>query len=146
MEQLSWKRAMSVENSLIDNEHKMLLGMVADIEHNMSTKNVATLLQKFKTFESSVRKHFQHEEEIALAILHPFELHHQEHEYVLNELQLMMNELIGMNGRWSESASAHYLYFLSTWAISHIHEDDMLMKPRLQALPYDFQPVSLETQ
>ena len=52
----------------------------------------------------------------------------------------MREELLPRNGSWSESAAAHYSYFLGEWMIEHILQEDMLMKPVLQTYPYDFKP------
>lgn len=143
MEQWAWTKMMSVGNAFLDAEHKMLLGMIEDVEHAMRAQDTATFSSTLKTFEDAVRVHFRNEEIIAKTIGHPFDQHKQEHQYVLNELQQMEAELIDMHGRWSESASTHYFIFLSSWASEHIREDDMLMKLELQSHPYDFRPDDL---
>lgn len=138
-----WLKSMSVGNAFLDADHKKLMGMIEDVEHAMRAQDTAKFSRTLKTFENAVRLHFRNEELIAETIGHPFEQHMQEHQYVLSELQQMEAELIDMHGRWSESASTHYFIFLSNWASEHIREDDMLMKPTLQAHPYDFQPNNL---
>jgi hemerythrin len=52
--------------------------------------------------------------------------------------------LADSQGRWSESVAEHYYMFLSTWAIDHVIEDDMKMKPLLETYPYDFKPDNLK--
>jgi len=138
-----WLKSMSVGNAFLDADHRRLLAMIEEVEEAMRAKDSAQFSLKLKSFEQAVRIHFRNEELIARTIGHPFEQHMEEHQYVLNELQQMETELIDMHGRWSESASTHYFIFLSNWANEHIREDDMLMKPTLQAHPYDFRPDDL---
>jgi hemerythrin len=131
---------MSVGNESIDSEHKTLLNMVNDIERAIRKRNSAALLQAFKLFEDAVHIHFRNEANIAKAINYPFDEHKLEHQYVLNELQTMRDELISNEGRWSESAVEHYYGFLSEWTTVHIGEDDMRMKAILDTYPYNFKP------
>lgn len=144
MEQKTWTKMMSVGNAFLDADHQKLLGMIEEVECAMRAQDTDTFSRTLKTFEEAVRIHFRNEELIAKMIGHPFEQHMEEHQYVLSELQQMEAELIDMHGRWSESASIHYFIFLSNWANEHIREDDMLMKPTLQAHPYDFRPGDLQ--
>jgi hemerythrin-like metal-binding protein len=134
---------MSVGNAFLDTEHRKLLAMIEEVENAMRAQDAARLSHTLRTFQEAVRLHFRNEELIAETIGHPFEQHMEEHRYVLDELQQMEAELVDMHGRWSESASTHYLIFLSSWASEHIREDDMLMKQTLQAHPYDFRPGNL---
>lgn len=143
MADMIWTQTLSVGNKQLDIEHRNLLGMIGRVEDAMRARDVALLSQALSAFAKGVRIHFGNEAKIAEAIGHPFEQHRQEHQYVLNELDKMKTELIDLEGRWSESATTHYLYFLSAWASDHIGEDDMLMKPKLQSLPYDFKPDGL---
>jgi hemerythrin len=140
MMKLTWTRLMSVGNEALDSEHKALLDMVNDIERAIEARDAAALSQAFKLFEDAVRIHFKNEAGIAKAIDYPFEEHRLEHQYVLDELQAMRNELTSIEGRWSESAVEHYYGFLSEWTTMHIGDDDMRMKAKLETYPYDFKP------
>lgn len=137
---LVWTNRMSVGNGPIDSEHKALLNMVNDIERALRKKDTSALIKAFNLFEDSVRIHFRNEANIARAIGYPFDDHKLEHQYVLNELETMKDELISNQGRWSESAAEHYYGFLSQWTTAHIGEDDMRMKALLETYPYDFKP------
>jgi hemerythrin len=140
MMELAWSKQMSVANESIDSEHKKLIHMVGNIERAIRAKDADALVRTFKLFEDFVRIHFMNEALLAKAINYPFEEHKQEHQYVLNELEIMKNEIIARNGKWSESSADHYYGFLSQWSVAHIGEDDMLMKPILESYPYDFKP------
>lgn len=134
---------MSVGNAFLDAEHKKQIDMIGEVENAIKARDTAAFTLAFQRFSDAIRIHFSNEEKIADAIGHSFDQHRLEHQYVLNELQRMKAELIGMADKWSESASIHYLFFLSTWASEHIDQDDMLMKLKLQSLPYDFRPDEL---
>ena len=136
----AWTNLMSVGNKSIDAEHKLLLNMLNDIEGAIIKRYSARLLKAFELFEDAVDSHFRNEASIAKALKFPFEEHILEHQYVLNELKSMRDELVSNAGRWSESAVERYYGFLSKWATLHIDEDDMRMKAILDTLPYDFKP------
>lgn len=137
---MMWSERLSVGNATIDSEHRNLLKMIDDVERAVRVRDSATLLQAFKLLEDCVGVHFSDEEKIAHAIGFDFAHNRLEHEYVQRELQLMREELVARDGSWSESAAAHYSYFLGEWMIEHILQEDMLMKPVLQTYPYDFKP------
>lgn len=137
---LAWSKLMSVGNESIDTQHKTLLNMLNDIESAIGKRDSAALMHAFEVFEDFVHIHFSNEEAIARAINYPFAEHKLEHEYVLNELRTMRNELLSNEGRWSESVVENYYGFLSEWTTAHIGEDDMQMKPILETYPYGFKP------
>lgn len=135
---LIWSKQLSVGNATIDSEHKDLLKMINDVEHAIRARDISTLPQLFKLLEDCVSVHFADEEKIAQAIGFDFTHNKLEHQYVQNELRHIRDELVDRNSTWSESAAAHYSYFLSEWMVEHILQEDMLMKPVLQTYPYDF--------
>lgn len=84
--------------------------------------------------------HFTIEEKIARAVNFPFTNNKLEHHYLLKLLQHIREELEAKNGILSEGATEHFSHFLSDFITEHIFKEDMLMKPVLQAYPYDFKP------
>lgn len=138
--ELAWSKKMSVGNEIIDSEHKKIVDLVNQVESVIKLKDSAIFARVLKQLEAATRVHFKHEEKIAQAISFPFEEHIQEHEYILGEFEVLKEKLAGIQGGWSESVAEHYYMFLSTWAIDHVMEDDMKMKPFLEAYPYDFKP------
>lgn len=141
---LTWSKKMSVGNETIDSEHKKILDLVNEVDRVIRTKDSALFSQALNLLEETTRSHFENEEKIAQAINFPFEDHNLEHQYILDEFQAIKALLAANQGRWSESIAEHYFMFLSTWAIDHIMEDDMKMKPSLETYPYDFKPDNLE--
>ena len=138
--ELTWSKQMSVGNETLDSEHKVILDLVKSIDRIIREKDIELFSLALKQLEDATRKHFEHEETIAREIHFPFKEHNLEHRYILNEFQNIKDELAGTQGKWSESVAEHYLEFLTTWAIDHVIEDDMKMKPLLETYPYDFKP------
>ena len=141
--ELTWSKKMSVGNESIDSEHKKILDLVNEVESVIRTKDSLLFTRALNLLEETTRSHFENEEKIAQAIRFPFYQHDLEHRYILEEFQTINALLTANQGRWSESIAEHYFMFLSTWAIDHIMEDDMKMKPLLETYPYDFRPDDL---
>lgn len=140
---LTWSQQMSVGNETLDSEHKKILNLVNEVDRAISARNGARFAKALKTLEDTTRKHFGNEAKIAFAINYRFTDHQLEHQYILNEMLIIEQELSNTQGKWSESVAEHYIQFLSTWAIDHIDRDDMIMKVFLEAYPYDFKPDGL---
>lgn len=141
--ELTWSKQMSVGNETLDSEHKMILDLVKNIIRIIKKKDIALFSLALKELEDATRKHFEHEELIAKAIHYPFDEQNLEHQYILDEFLIIKDHLADSQGKWSESVTEHYLEFLITWAIDHVIEDDMKMKPFLERYPYDFKPDGL---
>ena len=134
---------MSVGNKVIDNDHEKIIRLVNEVEHAIRSREADVLSGVFALLEEAIFAHFKNEARIAHAIDYPFEEHQLEHQYVLGELQTMKVDLVTLNGHWSESAAEFYYSFLSEWATAHIGVDDMRLKERLEAYPYDFMPAEM---
>lgn len=141
--ELAWTKQMSVGNEILDSGHKKILNLVRGVERAIRARDGAHLTQAFKLFEDAIRTHFGNEAKIAQTINYPFDNHNLEHQYILNDIQHIKEELVAKQGNLSESAAEHYFHFLSRWAIEHINEDDMKMKAMLETYPYDFKPANL---
>lgn len=143
--ELTWSKRLSVGNEMLDSEHKKILNLVNEVDCAIRVKDGARFAETLKRLENAARMHFGNEARFAQAINYSFELHHLEHQYILEEMRLVEEELAAYQGSWSESIAEHYFQFLSTWAIDHIEQDDMKMKALLQTYPYDFKTDGLES-
>jgi hemerythrin len=141
---LSWSKKMIVGNETIDTEHKNILDLVNEVEIVIKKKDSTLFMKALDMLEETTRSHFEHEQKIAHAIGFPFEEHDMEHQYILDEFQALKEKLADNQGRWSESVAEHYYMFLSTWAVDHVMDDDMKMKPLLVTYPYDFKPDNMK--
>ncbi|MDH4235317.1 MAG: hemerythrin family protein, partial [Gallionella sp.] len=117
--------------------------LVNSVDRAIRAKDGARFSATLKTLENTTRRHFGNESNIAHAIKYGFDEHQLEHQYILNEMLAIQEELAAYHGNWSESIAEHYFQFLSTWAINHIDHDDMKMKTKLETYPYDFKPDGL---
>ncbi|MGC2164689.1 MAG: hemerythrin domain-containing protein [Gallionella sp.] len=140
---LVWSNRLSVGNDMIDSEHKQLLKLVNNLDKFIRQKDPALFIQALTALEDMSRLHFSHEESLAKSIRFPFREHYLEHKYVLDEFRAIKAEIAAYPGHWSESLVEHFYLFLCTWAIEHVVEDDMKMKPFLEAYPHDFVPDDL---
>lgn len=137
---MSWEKELSVENAVIDSDHKNLMNMINSIERAIRSKDCPAIIQAFKSIEDWLCVHFANEERIAQAISFDFSKQKPAREYLLRELLHLKNELISKKGIWCESAIEHYDRSLRDWLIEHIIKVDMPMKPMLQAIDYKFWP------
>jgi hemerythrin len=141
MTEFTWKNNLSIGNELLDAEHKILIDIVNSAETAIISKKSDALSQAINLLLDKVFIHFENEERIAAAINTSFSEHKMEHQYVINELRNMRDELANRRGRWSESAAEHYSYFLSAWLYEHLTEEPKALKPALQNYPYSFDPI-----
>lgn len=137
---LAWTEDLSVGNVLIDSEHKNLIAMVNNLEHEIRASHRSALPHAFEQLEQYLIAHFANEEKMAQAINFPFNHNEQEHQHFLNALLLIKVAVIGKRGGWAEDAVEHYSEYLNDWLTNHVINEDMLMKPALQTYSYDFNP------
>lgn len=138
---LLWTKQLSVGNEILDAEHKKLIGLTNSIEYAIKARDGFALLQIFKQIMDCAHDHFANEERFAQAVNFSFEQHRLDHQHLQQELHNTWNELYIKRGMWwSEYVMDYYPEFLRKWLIEHITNEDMLMKPALQAYPYDFRP------
>ncbi len=137
---LLWTKQMSVGNATLDAENKELIGMINSMEYVLKTRDSAALLQVYRQMMNCVHGHFAKEEWFAQMINFPFDQHRLWHQHLQKELQHTWGQLEARNGTWPEYIMNHYPQFLREWLVEHITKEDMLMKPVLQAYPYDLEP------
>ena len=136
----AWKNQWSVGNAIIDAEHRNLLVMAYEIEAMIKTESLSAIAHELELFEYWLCDHFENEEEIALAIEFDFTNNGLEHQNLLEEFHRMKDELISYGNTLPANAAKRYAHFLDEWLVVHILNEDMLMKPVLQAHSYNFMP------
>lgn len=135
-----WTKKLSVGNATLDSENKNLIGMVNSIEYAVEIKDCSYLLLSIKQFMNCALAHFENEERFAQAVNFPFAQHELAHRHLQDELQHTKDQLEASESMWPEYVMDHYPQFLRDWLNEHIAKEDMLLKPVLQAYPYDFKP------
>lgn len=134
---LVWTEQLSVGNAILDSGNKALFGLLKNIDYAIKANDYFVLTQVLQQFSTCMSRHFLNEELFACALNVPFTLHKEAHENVHAEIDLTRREL--EEGRITTvSLTREYARFLQNWLTKHILEQDMLMKPMLQAHPYDF--------
>lgn len=134
---LVWTEQLSVGNAILDSGNKALFGLLKNIDYAIKANDYFVLSQVLQQFSTCMRRHFLNEELFASALNIPFTLHKVEHENIHAEVDLTRCEL--EEGRiTTASLTREYPQFLQGLLAKHIVEQDMLMKPMLQAHPYDF--------
>lgn len=138
---LEWREQLSVGNGAIDSDHKKLIGLINSVELALNEKNWDILSGAIEQLSQYGMEHFAREEKIAQAAGYGKFIHlRQEHVLLSKELTRAKRELEGMHGEWSEAVIRNFTKFLRRWLIDHVIKEDMLLRPVLQAHPYDFNP------
>ena len=137
---LTWTKQLSVGNAVLDAEHEQSLRLIDDIQCAIETKDSQAMLRSLKQFMDCMHAHFENEERLARTVNLPFSEHDLDHQNLRKEIQSIENELEAQNGVWHEHAVDHYADFLREWLIGHITGEDMMMKPALEILTYEYEP------
>jgi hemerythrin len=138
---LEWREQLSVGNEVIDSDHKRLIGLINSVELALNEKSWDALSGALEQLSQYGQDHFAREEKIAQAAGYAKCIRlRQEHVFLIKDLARAKSELEGMQGEWSETTIKHFTNLLRRWLIDHVIKEDMLLKPVLQAHPYDFNP------
>lgn len=132
-----WTEQLSVGNAILDADHMELFGIGRSIDCITKARDHSALTRAFKLLKDCMERHFLNEELFAHALNIPFAKHQLDHQNILAEIDLTRGELV-KDSAVTMYKVEHYAQFLQDWLIKHITEEDLLMKPVLQALPYDF--------
>lgn len=136
----AWPKRLSVGNAVIDAEHRNLIFIISDIESLIKEKDGLALPQAFEQLERWLCIHFANENSIARSVNYDMTRHKLAQQKLQQEIRRLRDELLSKSSMWSEDEIRYYSAYLKNWLIEHIIESDMLMKPVLQNLPYDFLP------
>jgi hemerythrin-like metal-binding protein len=118
MEYFEWNDSLSVHDSMIDEDHKTLIGMVnelhdaADLGQDYIT--LSNILQRLATY---TQEHFQREEDLMKSIAYPrFKVHKEQHRKLLERVTDLQKEL----DRARELVAIETAELLRFWLTSHI--------------------------
>ncbi len=122
-----WRPFYSVGDEAIDNEHKIILGLINELyeavvakKENVDPKPISDRLVRY------TNTHFQHEEQVMRDCDYPKIFDHKlEHDRLRQRTLDFHNNLNLVTGR-------DMLRFLKDWWCSHIQEDDQEYAPYLQ--------------
>lgn len=133
---IKWDSRFSVDNAIIDMEHKLLLTMLNALEVVLRNPHEKDSARFFVDQLYEVAKdHFQHEEKLQIKYLFPYyEENKQGHEALIVELDDIKNEIYNFIGKTdttqdeAEQMSEKINHVLRDWLIEHILKSDMKMK------------------
>lgn len=134
-----WTGKLSIGNRILDSEHKKLHGVLGEISHLIEARNIAGLPKAFEQLESRLCAYFAAEEHIARAVNFDFARHRLAHQYLLDELQRIRNELMGCSDI-RRLGDGNYAFRLMSCLLRHVKEDSRPLKIVLDTCFYDFNP------
>lgn len=137
---LFWTERLSVGNAAIDFDHKVLIDMINHVESALKSGGRSSFLRAFELLDEYICAHFKHEENLAQAANFSFDQHKLAHQDLHEKLGRLRDELAAFEGVWPEDVVEYFTDLLGDWVIEHMTSDGVLMKPALQAYPYDFKP------
>ena len=119
---MHWSPNLSVDNEIIDGDHKALIEglntLGEAIDSGSGSEQVLALLDNLI---ASTRSHFAREEEIMRGVGYPdLEPHRRLHEALLSEIDELRDNFEAGNMDIGEETLA----FVKTWLTSHILESD----------------------
>ena len=138
---LIWRDQLSVENNIIDSDHKYLIEIINKAEQCLHEKNRSELGVILEDLSDYAKVHFEREERIAAIVGYTQVPHlNQSHQELLKQLDHIRGEIDAMGNEWSPEAIDHFTKFLHDWLINHVIKEDLLMKPVLQQFSPNFDP------
>lgn len=121
-ELFTWSDDFSVHIQEVDEQHKVLVSLlnqlhVAIIEHH----GKATSREILDRLAEYTRTHFMLEESLMRLTHYPgFEIHKQQHEELMAQVQSLQHKLDNEN----TTITFELLHFLKSWLVQHINDSD----------------------
>jgi hemerythrin len=131
---------MSVDDSVIDDDHKVLIDLVNAIEGAVNKKlTVAALDRSLMLLKHYALEHFKREEALQRAVHYPFyQAHACEHRDLVKRLEaIIAHRGAAQSGYEITVVAREILDLLKEWLIEHILHTDLRMRPYVaQMRPY----------
>ena len=112
MEYIKWNEGLSVDNEMIDNQHKELFRLIDDFYHGIaSKKGKKAMVQVIDRLEKYMHEHFNFEEfKMKMANYPELDAHMKEHKEFIEEGRLLL--------------SLEITSFVKEWITNHIQISD----------------------
>ena len=129
---IQWRDQLSIDGSVIDSDHKMLIEIINKYEDaincNIASKVIKDLLRSLYDYSMA---HFKREEEFHVAVQYPFAATHKnEHRNLmrkLGEIIELYQDHIGTPDALKTSYEVARL--LKDWLLNHIIGSDLRIRP-----------------
>ena len=130
---LNWSDEFDVGVAAIDEEHKQLLAIINRFYDGMSTgASEQTLYSIFNELLDRTKAHFEHEEEYFATTQFPLAAEHEKlHENLTSQIATLQQNDIGKN---DTARPLGLTYFLKSWLLDHIQNDDKKLGAHLNKL------------
>ena len=129
---IQWRKEMAVDDSVIDEDHKLLIEIVNTFEAAISRKLAPeTIDQGLKLLKHYTVEHFRREEELQRAAQYPFFVAHaHEHRDVIKKLDAIAAHRQSAATKADIAVVAkEVIDLLKDWLVHHIIQSDMRMRP-----------------
>ena len=129
MEKLQWQESYSVNNEVIDSQHKKLIQMISKMLGSRETRVDSEIISEMLTgLTEYASMHFDTEESCMEKADYPdLKAHKEEHRQFKLKVGQFCVEVMAHN----QSVPQEMLQFLSEWLVHHILHVDMQYKPFL---------------
>ena len=129
MDYIRWKDELSVDNAIIDDQHKELFRLINEFYSNIINKsNKEAVLKVITELEKYVATHFSTEEALMLKAGYPnFATHKAEHEH-------FKEKVADFKKRYNEGRmllSLEVTRFIKDWITVHISHTDQQYKGKI---------------
>jgi len=126
----TWSDDFSVNVQEIDEQHKVLVGLLNELHlaivGHHGRKTSREVLDRLAEY---TRTHFLLEESLMRLTNYPgFEVHKQQHEELISQVQALQHKLDNEN----VAITFELLHFLKNWLIQHINENDKRLGAHVQ--------------
>jgi hemerythrin-like metal-binding protein len=124
MGDVEWNEGMSVGVESLDQDHKILLLLINEINEAINNDSTHLLIKSiFEKLEKYIKEHFSKEEQLMQQCHYEnLEEHKKEHQKFIRKIPELKKQLL--NTESVEVAQNAYL-FLVDWLMQHIIVDDM---------------------
>lgn len=137
---IQWRNEMSVDGSVIDEDHQHLIALVNAFEKVINKRMTQEILEQGLAYlKHYTLVHFAREEELQRAAQYPFyEAHHKEHKDLVRKLDAFA---LRFKERRTDQElgqiTREMVSLLREWLVGHIIQSDLRMRPYVNAMkPY----------
>lgn len=137
MKPIEWSDKLSVDNGVIDSDHKFLLKIINkfrdEVGHFESAEDAIKTLDLLRSYS---QKHFSREENLQRDVEFPYrEAHFNAHIQLIKRLDKLIEETRPTSGTYlNETMGEKIGGFLHDWLIDHVVENDLRMKPHVEKM------------
>jgi len=135
---LQWRKQMSVNNLIIDQDHRYLLCLINMVEaahrHPQDDDSLPIAVEQLSHY---AREHFDREERIQYAIKYSGYMDHKlAHQRLMDRLEELSQQILAQQqGPDRATETDALMQLLRDWLLDHVLKEDMKMKPHLSLHP-----------